>query len=193
MFMDMVCSGKLYEEIMAQTGYKGDRDSFKTMFFRALYARFTNAVKTQEWRCFAKMFPRVAREMKLMKYSPRDTDWLKASKSYKPTALLPCILQAIEARYWFHAVCPDLSKAGIDFVTVHDCVLVKSSQSETALEVMKSAFARHRLYPAIKVETLGTTNVPKSQPLASSRVKRPRCSKYLPTTQPQGTSHEQAA
>jgi len=172
-FRDLVCSGKLYEEIMTKTGYKGDRKSFKTVFFRALYSRFRSGVKTQEWRCFARMFPRITREIKLMKYYRLDQDWLEASRRYKPTALLPCVLQAIEARYMFHAVCPALIKAGIEFITIHDCVLVRSSKSEAALEACKHAFAQYGLHPAIKVETLETTDVPKSQPLAVSRKRSP--------------------
>jgi hypothetical protein len=164
-FMDLVCAGKLYEKIMTETGYNGTRQSFKSMLFHALYARFMSAVKTQEWRCFASMFPRIAREIKLMKYYRLDPDWLEASKSYKPNKLLPCILQAIEARYMFNGVCPALIAANIEFITIHDCVLVKASKSEAALATEKAAFARWRLHPAIKVETLETSNVPKSRPL----------------------------
>ena len=170
-FMDLVCSGKLYEEIMTETGYKANRQSFKSTLFHALYARFMRAVKTQEWRCFALMFPRIAREIKLMKYYRLDPDWLEASKSCKPNKLLPCILQAIEARYMFHGVCPALMAAHIEFITVHDCVLVKTSSSDAALATEKAAFARWGLNPAIKVETLETSNVPKSRPLEFSQKK----------------------
>jgi hypothetical protein len=170
-FKDLVCSGKLYEGIMANTDYKGERRSFKKMLFRALYARFKNGVKTQEWRCFARMFPRIAREIKLMKYYRLDQDWLDASRKYKPTKLLPCILQAIEARYMFHAVCPALLAANIEFITIHDCVLVQASKSEAALATEKQAFAQYDLYPAIKVETLETSKVPKSRQLKFSQKK----------------------
>ena len=170
-FMDLVCSGTLYEEIMTETGYKGNRKSFKSMLFHALYAKFMRAVKTQEWRCFARMFPRIAREIKLMKHYRLDPDWLEASKSYKPNKLLPCILQAIEARFMFHGVCPALMAAHIEFIVIHDCVLVKASESDAALAIEKAAFARWGLHPAIKAETLETNNVPKSRPLEFSQKK----------------------
>ncbi len=168
-FKDLVCSGKLYEVIMATTDYKGNRASFKAKFFHALYSRFRRGVKTQEWRCFARMFPRIAREIKLMKYYRLDPDWRAASKSCKPNKLLPCILQAIEARYMFNGVCPALIAANIEFITIHDCVLVKASKSEAALAIEKAAFARWGLNPAINVETLETSKVPKSRPLEFSQ------------------------
>lgn len=166
---DLVLSGELYAETMSRTGDKGDaaklKTKYKRRFFHILYGGFMNIVKTEEWRGFARRFPRVAREVKMMRCLPRDPDWVAAVKGCKPTKVLARLLMAMEARLLFDTLCPALTAVGIEFITIHDCVLVKASESAAAKRAWDQAFDQVGLHPRVKVAPLAPTQVPRSRPV----------------------------
>ena len=61
-------------------------------------------------------------------------------------------LQKNEGSFMFGMLAPELNKAGINYVTIHDSIAVPKSQEETAFEIFSECLERASFGGRVKVE-----------------------------------------
>ncbi len=153
-YVDEAASGNLYEQIVLDKHKKvtqGRRNEAKKAIIRSLYGK---SRRSRYWKSFQKLYPVLSD----MIYYLKRARVVEASKGYRRYAAFSRLLQIIEGKYVFQEVCPALQEAGIEFLTIHDCIVVKESQQDQAYAVIVAAFAKHNLHPKLAIEPFSKYN-----------------------------------
>ena len=156
-FGELAKNGGLYEHMMDLSGFKGTRSDFKKEFFAAYYGKPAIAQHLPTWKSFQQAFPYLAREIDLAK-----------AEDY---AVLPVLMQMLEAHYMFHHVAKRLLERGVTFITLHDSIIVPSSEITEAKKIMEQVLAECGLHPTLAVEDKQEKRLPRSRPLEFSQKK----------------------
>ncbi len=167
-------SGTLYEQIVKARGLEVTPKTRKKIK-KALIAAFFDLPREDNdtWDSFATVYPLLAQEINLLKSATYEP----VNPRYKPFAVLAHLLQMIESKYVYQAVCPALMAAGMKFVTIHDCFMVKKSQQAMAKDVIGTVFANARLYPMLAMESFGSGKRPRMRSYKSNTRRKSRVTK----------------
>ncbi len=146
LYKELVINGKLYENLMDCYSGKYTRGEIKAMMFTVMFSKneYSNNKKVpyaEEKSVFSKIFPEIFDIITNLK-----------SKNYKSLAIC---LQKIESEIFIDIISKRLVEVGIIPLTIHDSVIVKSNDSDLALETMKGVFKElFNIIPQFEIEKL---------------------------------------
>ncbi len=149
LFTQMCMDGSLYDHLMEQAGWVGDRRSFKTEFFHMLYGPVTDSPMT---KVMQREFPSV---MAFIKWHKRRRH------GYKELARE---MQRAESKLIIEGVCGRVMELypNIPLVTVHDSILTTQQFVPTVRAVIEEEFSKLGINPTIKTkgETFESATLP---------------------------------
>lgn len=142
-------SGRLYEviqdEMFIETGIKPTRGEVKESIFHTFFS--SNRSRTPIKSKITEMFPTIMKVMDRIKSSP---------KSKKGYAIFAILMQSIESFVWVENILPKLDKMNIDYLFIHDAVIVKGRDMErTEISIMEQ-YSYFGITPNISREDLKT-------------------------------------
>lgn len=140
-YMQLTENGLLYDHLIDNWKVKIDRDQFKKLFFgQVFYCEISSNYKYKYSKLFKAEFPNVFGLIIKLKEG-----------NYKNLSIQ---LQKREANIIIHHIGAKLMKLGIYFLTVHDSIICRKSDSERVKTIFEKEFKRIKLNPKLNIKDL---------------------------------------
>jgi hypothetical protein len=141
-YIQLCSNGMLYNVLMAEMNYQGDRKSFKQLLFSTLfYCRNGWADRSKDSEYFRERFPNV----------------YDAIKSYKMDdyKALSRAMQTTEADIMVGRVVKNLMRGSVFLTTVHDSIITFAHNADLVMDTIKYYFHKeYSLIPSLDAEAL---------------------------------------
>jgi len=137
-FMELCMTGSLYEHLMKQAAWTGDRGHFKKEFFLMLYGPLKDSLMTQ---LMQREFPSVMAFI----------GWHKRRHGYKE---LSREMQRAESRLMIEGVCGSLMEQNptIPLVTIHDSIMTTQMYVSTVAATIVQEFGTVGIQPTVRTK-----------------------------------------
>lgn len=141
LYKELTEKGKLYDYIIKKWNIKIDRHLFKKHFFgKIFYCKTKSNYRYEYSKLFMKEFPHVFELIIELKKG----DYTNLAKQ----------LQKRESSLIVYQIGKILMQKNIWFITVHDSIICKESDSKEVNDIMKKIFNKNKLNPTIKIKKL---------------------------------------
>ena len=165
LYRQLCIEGRIYELFMEAFGIsphdKLERNKLKTQLFRAVFfsRKRVYGRDKQLQGYFKSVFPSVFSFFSAIKkmnesqlpelkeiIKPKDVKF-KYAGSNASHRLLSCLLQRVEARFFYRIMIPNLLKAGINPLCIHDSIMILPGHAEQAVQIIRDSFESIGLVP----------------------------------------------
>ncbi len=147
-FESSVTQGTLYDDFIVEYGHNISRAEVKDIMFKVMFSK-NKDYKNGNWfspfsdkkKIFKSVFPHVYKSIRKLKE--------------KDHAILPIFLQRLESYIFIDLIAKELVEVGIVPFTIHDSIIVKMEQQNSALEVMRKVFEENfGMVPTFEIKAL---------------------------------------